>query len=1039
MGPLLTTVQLLLAGLAAADEPLPATVEYSRDVRPILSDACYHCHGPDAGRRKAGLRLDNEAGALGELRGGGRAIVPRKPQDSELVRRITADDEQERMPPPKSGRKLTARQIALLRRWVEQGAKWQRHWAFLPPRRPELAPVQHAAWPHNGIDHFVLARLEREGLNPSPRADHTTLLRRVTLDLTGLPPTPAEVDAFLADASPNAYEKVVDRLLASPRYGERMAARWLDAARYADTNGYQNDGERYMWRWRDWVLDAFNANMRFEQFTVEQLAGDLLPQPTLSQRIATGFNRNHRANGEGGIIPEEYAVEYVVDRVDTTATVWLGLTMGCARCHDHKYDPIRQREFYQVFAFFNNVPERGKAIKYGNSPPFIKAPTPQQLRRLEELDRQVREAEAKWSRLQPMLDQSLAGWEKTRPKLPPTPWTPRQGLLAHLPLGATGKGCFHDGEASFVAGRKGRAVDFDGRRFVDVGDAGSFGYYDKFSLAGWVRQRGAEGGVIVSRMADVAEGEGYSLHLVHGRLQVNLVKRWLDDALRVETERSLEPGRWHHVLATYDGSRVAAGVKVYIDGRPEKLRALLDDLNQSFETKEPFRIGGGGGPVGRFHGAIQDVRVYGEVILPERALVIATPESIDEILGIPSDRRSPGQVRKLRAWFVDNRASDEVRHAADDLDRLRRRHQQFFESIPTTMVMEEMPRPRDTFVLVRGEYDKRGEKVTPGVPAVLGTLPPAMPKNRLGFARWLVDPSNPLTARVAVNRFWQMYFGTGLVKTVEDFGSQGEWPTHPELLDYLATEFIASGWDVKAMQRRIVTSATYRQASRVTPQLWQRDPENRLLARGPRVRLSAETIRDQALFVSGLLAERLGGPSVKPYQPPGLWKELTDTDYVADHGEGLYRRSLYTFWKRTVAPPTMMTFDASPRETCVVREARTNTPLQALALMNDVAFVEAARMFAQRAMREGGPTPEGRVARAFRLATARTPRPAENKVLLEALEYHRARYRQHKATAPRLLAVGEAPADWRLDAPELAAYTAVCSLILNLDEVVTKE
>jgi hypothetical protein len=1039
MARFLAAVHLLFAGLAAADEPLPATVEYNRDVRPILSDACYNCHGPDAKRRKAGLRLDTEAGALAQLRGGDKAIVPRDPSHSELVRRISADDEQERMPPPKSGRKLTARQVALLRRWVEQGAKWQRHWAFLPPRRPALPAVRQADWPRNGIDFFVLARLEHEGLAPAPEADRTTVIRRVTLDLTGLPPTPAEVDAFLADNSPNAYEKVVDRLLASPRYGERMAARWLDAARYADTNGYQNDGERYMWRWRDWVLDAFNANIPFDQFTVEQLAGDLLPHPTLGQRIATGFNRNHRGNGEGGVIPEEYAVEYVVDRVDTTATVWLGLTMGCARCHDHKYDPIRQREFYQVFAYFNNVPEHGKAVKYGNSPPYIKAPTPQQQRRLEELDHQSCDAEAAWARVQAALDKSLAEWEESHPSLPPTPWSPGQGLVAHFPLDGAGKGRFHDGDGAFVSGRKGKAADFDGRRFVDGGDVGEFGFYDKFSLAAWVLPRGPEGGVIVSRMADVAEGEGYSLHLVGGRLQVNLVKRWLDDALRVETERPLEPGRWHHVAASYDGSRVAAGIQVYVDGRPEKQRVLLDDLNQSFQTKEPFRIGAGEGPGGRFHGAVQDVRVYNEALAPERALVIATPESIDEILSVPAARRTPGQARKLRDWFLERHAAQEVWRAADDLDRLRRRRRQFFESIPTTMVMEEMSRPRDSFVLVRGEYDKYGEKVAPGIPAALGTLPPGLPNNRLGLARWLVDPGNPLTARVAVNRFWQSYFGTGLVKTVEDFGSQGEWPTHPELLDFLATELVACGWDVKAVQRRIVTSATYRQSSRVTPELYQRDPENRLLARGPRVRLSAEMIRDQALFISGLLAERVGGPSVKPYQPPGLWKELTDTDYVADHGEGLYRRSLYTFWKRTVAPPAMMTFDASPRETCVVRETRTNTPLQALALLNDVAYVEAARRLAQRVLRQGGPAPEGRLALAFRLATGRSPRPAEAGVLREGLDYHRARYRQDRAAAGRLLAVGESAADGGLEACELAAYTAICGLILNLDEVVTKE
>jgi hypothetical protein len=1039
----------LAARAGAAGGEVPATVEYNRDVRPILSDTCYHCHGPDAARRKARLRLDTEAGAKADL-GGRHAIVPGDPGRSELVRRIISTEDEERMPPPSSGRKLTPRQVEVLRRWVAQGAKWQKHWAFLPPVRPPLPAVKDSRWVRNGIDAFLLDRLEGEGLRPSPEADRVTLLRRASLDLTGLPPTPAEVDAFLADTSAGAYERAVDRLLASPRYGEHMAARWLDAARYADTNGYQSDGERFMWRWRDWVIDAFNANMPFDRFTVEQIAGDLLPSPTLAQRIATGFNRNHRGNGEGGVIPEEYAVEYVVDRVDTTCTVWLGLTMGCARCHDHKYDPLRQKEFYQLFAYFNNVPERGKAIKYGNSPPLLKAPTPEQQRHFDETDRRLREAEAAFGRQGPALDAAQRQWEKAHPSLPPTAWSPAQGLVAHYPL---------DGDTA----------NFDGRRFLDTGDVGPFGFYDKFSLAAWIRPgnqpdapaRGAAdakrqakprdphkpespskeepGGVIVSRMTDAPEADGYSLHLVRDRLQVNLVKRWLDDAIRVETEQPLAPDGWHHVLMTYDGSRVAAGIKVYVDGRPAKLRVLLDDLNQSFQTKEPLRIGGGAGPGGRFHGAIQDVRVYDEALSPEVAEVVATPEGIDEILAISADRRTPGPAHKLRAWFLEKQAPEGIRRAAQEVDRLRRQRQALGESIPTTMVMEEMPRPRQTHVLIRGVYDKPGEKVAPGVPAVLSPLPKDAPNNRLGFARWLVDPANPLTARVAVNRWWQMYFGTGLVRTVEDFGSQGEWPAHPELLDWLATEFVRTGWDVKAMQRLIVTSAAYRQSSRLTAALRERDPENRLLARGPRVRLPAEVIRDQALFAAGLLVETVGGPSVKPYQPAGLWKELADTDYTADHGAGLYRRSLYTFWKRTVAPPTMMTFDASPRETCVVRETRTNTPLQALTLMNDVTFVEASRLLAQRVMREGGPTPEGRITLAFRVATSRMPRPVERKVLLEDFGHHLARYRKDRPAALKLLSVGEAPRDQRLDPCELAAYTAVANLILNLDEVVTKE
>jgi mono/diheme cytochrome c family protein len=1040
---LLLPLAALLAGRAGAagPEPLPAVVEYNRDVRPILSDACYQCHGPDAGRRKAGLRLDTEAGARAELDDGKRALVPGEPTRSELIRRITSADPGGRMPPAKSGRRLGDRQVAILRRWVEQGARWQKHWSLLPPRRPDLPPVRDPAWVKNGIDAFVLARLEREGLRPSPEADRATLLRRVTLDLTGLPPTPEEADAFLADGSPGAYEKVVDRLLASPRYGERMAARWLDAARYADTNGYQSDGERFMWRWRDWVIDACNANKPFDAFTVEQLAGDLLPRPTLAQRIATGFNRNHRGNGEGGIIPEEYAVEYVVDRVDTTATVWLGLTVGCARCHDHKFDPITQKEFYSVFAYFNNVPERGKAVKYGNSPPVLKAPTPEQERRLADLDTRLHDAQAAFARLAPTLDAAQRAWEKAHPSLPPTPWSPAHGLAAHFPLdGRTPPpGAFRDGPAVWVPGRKGQAADFDGRRFLDAGDVGNFGFYDKFSLAAWIYPRGPEGGVVLSRMVDEPQGEGYSLHLVNGRLQVNLVKRWLDDALRVETERALPAGAWQHILVSYDGSRVAAGVKVYVNARPEKLRVLLDDLNQSFQTKEPFRVGGGAGPGGRFRGAAQDVRVWKEVVSPESAEIIAVPEGIDEVLALRPEQRTAAQAAKLRAWFLESHAPEAVRRAAREVGELGRERERFYEAIPTTMVMEETARPRDAFVLKRGEYDKRGVRVAPGVPAALGALPAGVPNNRLGFARWLVSPDNPLTARVAVNCSWQMFFGTGLVKTVEDFGSQGEWPSHPELLDWLATEFVRSGWDVKGLQRLIVTSATYRQSSKATAELRQRDPENRLLARGPRVRLPAETIRDQALFAAGLLAERLGGPSVKPYQPAGLWNELADTEYVPDHGEGLYRRSLYTFWKRTVAPPAMVTFDAPLRETCVVRETRTNTPLQALTLMNDVTFVEAARCLAQRVMRAGGPTPEAQITLAFRLAAGRRPRPTELQVLLDALAYHRSHYRQDRPAAVRLLGIGEAPRDPRLDPCELAATAAVCSLILNLDEVVTKQ
>jgi mono/diheme cytochrome c family protein len=1044
----LTFPLLLVAavGLPSATRAEPPPVEFNRDIRPILSDTCFQCHGPDQARRKAGLRFDTEEGAFGDL-GGRHAIVPGDLAKSELYRRITATDESERMPPVKSGRKLNARQIDLLRRWIEQGAKWQKHWAFLPPVRPPLPAVTNTAWVRNAIDSFILARLESEGLGPSPEAERTTLLRRATLDLTGLPPTPAEVDAFLADNSPDAYEKVVDRLLSSPRYGERVAVRWLDAARYADTSGYQSDGERQMWRWRDWVIDAYNRNLPFDRFTVEQLAGDLLPGATLEQKIATGFNRNHRGNGEGGIVPEEYAVEYVVDRVETTATVWLGLTMGCARCHDHKFDPIRQKEFYQVFAYFNNVPEQGRAIKIGNSPPYIKSPTAAQQQRLDELELQLASAEERFRSLEAEIAPAQAKWERSLTSVRSVSWSITDGLQAHYPLDGqlgdrTGKGPeakFQDGEPSFLPGRLGRAAQFDGRRSVEAGNVADFGFFDKFSLAAWVRPE-AGGGVLLSRMKDVAQGAGYHVAVEAGKVQLNLVVRWLDDALRVETEEALTPGCRHHVLVSYDGSRAASGVRIYVDGKPQKLRVLLDELNQTFQTKEPFRIGAGGGPEGRFRGEVEDVRVYNRVLEPDEAAVVATAESVSTLAALPAEKRSPPQIQKMRACFLDTEAPEPVRRARRELIELRRRRAAFVESLPTTMVMEEMPTPRETHVLLRGVYDRRGEKVTPAVPASLPPLPLGVANNRLGFARWLVDPSNPLTARVAVNRSWQMYFGTGLVKTLEDFGSQGEWPTHPDLLDWLATEFVRGGWDVKALQRLIVTSATYRQSSRVTKPLLQKDPENRLLARGPRLRLSAEVIRDQALSVSGLLVEQVGGPSVRPYQPEGLVKELTGTeDYKQDHGPSLYRRSLYTFWKRTVAPPAMLTFDAAGRETCVVRETRTNTPLQALTLLNDVAFVEAARVLAQRVMMEGGATPEESLTFAFRLATGRRPRPAELRVLLDGFHEHLAHYRKDKQAALKLVNTGEFRRDEKLDVSELAAYTAVAGLILNLDEMITKE
>ncbi len=1025
LGLFVLIVSAWVPAFVSADDP----VDFNRDIRPLLSDNCFQCHGPDANQRKAELRLDHADGAR-------TVLTARNPAESEIYRRITSADADEVMPPPDSGRVLTSAQKNSIRSWIEQGAEWRGHWAFEPPQRPKAPAVGHPEWLRSPIDAFILRRIEAEQLAPAEPADRITLLRRATLDLTGLPPTPEEVDHFLHDDRPDAWERVIDRLLASPRYGERMAVRWLDGARYADTSGYQSDGERIMWRWRDWVIEAYNRNQPFDQFTAEQLAGDLLENPTLDQQIASGFNRNHRGNSEGGIIPEEYAVEYVVDRVETTSTVWLGLTMGCGRCHDHKFDPISQREFYQVFACFNNVPESGRAMKYQNSPPYIPTPTRDQQRQLVTLEEQLATAARVFDGLQPELARDQARWEHEvdRQRLPLVPDPASQQVRS-----SPGDPAIAD-KAFYSSGKTDRGHHVNGVHSVGVGyhDTGDFGFLDKFTLSAWIYPRGPNGGAILSKMTDVPQGDGYALVLDNGKLQVNLVKRWLDDALRVESVESLPADQWSHVLVTYDGSRVASGVAVYFNGQRQPLKVNLDLLNQTFATKEPVRIGGGNGPKGLFHGVIDDVRVFKDLLTPDEIAIVSLPDSVAELLATPVDRRTPAQATKLRATYLAHGAPEPIRQAHQHVQELTRQRQELIESVPTTMVMQELPEPRPTHVLLRGEYNRPGERVTFGLPACLPPLPENQPANRLGFAGWLTDPHHPLTGRVAVNRLWQMLFGAGIVKTVDDFGAQGEWPSHPELLDWLAVEY-AEDWDTKRVLRQLVTSATYRQSSRITPELLQRDPDNRLLARGPRQRLSPEMVRDQALFAADLLVEQLGGPSVKPYQPEGLWKELADADYVQDHGPSLYRRSMYTFWKRTIPPPTMLTFDAAGRETCIVRETRTNTPLQALTLMNDVTFVEASRVLAQRATRESNPTPEARLTRAFRLATSRNPRPQELTLLTAGWQSQLKHFQQHPAAAEQLLNQGESPRSLELDPAERAALTAMAGVMLNLDETITKE
>lgn len=1023
---------LVLAGTALLAE---RAIEFNRDIRPILSDKCLACHGADAKNKNIPLRLDVEEMAKADL-GGRRAIVPGDVAASEIMRRIDSASKAKKMPPVFTGHSISGEERELLAKWIEAGAPWQKHWSFIPAQRPGLPQVKQQVWGRNAIDRFVLERLEREGLTPRQEAARDRLIRRVTLDLTGLPPTPAEVDAFLKDGRADAYERLVDRLLNSPRYGERMAMRWLDNARYADTNGYQYDGERVMWRWRDYVINSFNRNKPFDQFVVEQIAGDLLPNATLEQKVGTGFQRNHRANTELGIVAEEYNVEYVIDRVETNSAVFLGLTFGCARCHNHKYDPLTQKEMYQFYAYFNNVPEQGRAMKYGNSPPMVAYPTEAQ--------------QAKWTQL-------VHEVEQTRKSLKPEPakvrawhaglasdstqyWYPEFDLKRRLPLDQPEDTRANGGMVKFVPGRIGKAVELDGKTWLDAGfQAANFDIEDRFTMSFWVQAESVPDGALVSRSNDRPRGRGFGMEARQGKLYLHFTSDYDDDAIRM-TSRDvvLKAGAWHHIGLRYTGSRMAEGVKVWVDGQAVDFQVDLDNLYRPFnnggkEFPEPFRIGAGAGPERRFKGRFDEVMIWARTLPEADLLLLAKGQLLRDL--------TP-DTRQVREAYLDSTAApQDLKQKWTKLIELEQAREAHERSFPTVMIMAENPVRRDTHVLLRGEYNKPGEKVEPGLPAFLPGLPAGVANDRLGLAKWMVMRENPLTARVNINRIWQMFFGTGLVKTTEDFGSQGEYPTHPELLDWLAVEFMESGWDVKHMVRLMVTSAAYRQDARTTPELTQRDPENRLLARGPRLRLPAETIRDQALAAAGLLTAKVGGPSVKPYQPAGLWEEqsMQNMDYVQDRGEDLYRRSLYIYWKRTIAPPMMVNFDASTRESCAVRESRSNTPLQALNLMNDVTFLEAGRQIGRRMLKEGGREDRERIRYGVKLVLGREARAAEMDVLQSSLNYHRDYFATDSKRVEEYLKQGESAIDAALPKAEQAAYMALGSLLLNLDETVTKD
>lgn len=1042
---------LLLAwccALSAAEQNEP--IRFNRDVRPILSNKCFRCHGPDSAARQADLRLD-----LREVAIAAKAIVPGDTRASELIERITAEGESV-MPPRDSGLALGPREKLVLRKWIEQGAKYESHWSLVPVESPQVPAVKSQSL-RNPIDHFVMAALGQRGLAPAPAADAGILLRRASLALTGLPPTPEELDAFLSDPAPDTYERAVDRLLASPRFGERMASVWLDAARYADTNGYFGDNPRQIWPWRDWVIAAFNDNVPFDQFTVEQLAGDLLPGATTAQKTATGFNRNHTVTDETGVIDEEYRVEYVADRVETTAAVWLGLTVGCARCHDHKFDPITQRDYYRLFAYFNNGPETGLAVAH-DQPPTLALTTLEQQAGLEKLRKARSESEAELARHVATIRDAIAAWERTAAD---ELRVPTEQLAAHFgfepdadtkterTIRPTAKGS----EVTYEAGILGRAGLLDASRHFELPNEVWSDLDRPWSVGLWIKPTGSLN-CVLSKVEPTGARRGVELLWAKGRLKLNLVHQWGAEAIEVATKEAVAKSGWRHVVIRSDGSQKAAGISLFVDGKAAELKVDRDSLRHSINHDQPLRIGRRDNGLG-YYGHVDELRVFHRAISADEVTKWFWSDRLRGILALPADQRDAASQIVLRDYYLEHHGDEPARSALREVARARAAEEAFQAALPKTLVMQERSEPRTTHILNRGQYDQPGDAVQAGLPAALQSSPLApreeVSRTRLDLARWIVSPENPLTARVAVNRLWQIGFGEGLVRTPNDFGSQGEPPTHPELLDWLAAHFARGGWNVKAMLRLIVTSATFQQSSVPSRTLLAADPENRWLARGPRARLPAEMIRDQALFASGLLSERVGGPSVKPWQPPGLWEAVSydgDASYVPDRGEGLWRRSLYTYWKRQSPPPALLIFDAPTRETCAVHRPRTNTPAQALVLLNDESYVAAARNLAWQnlAVELSAPVEKAdliRVKTAFRRATCRDPDERECDILLRLLAQQRKRFASDPAAAEALVQQAAATgngadrASRTLAAHELAAWTAVSQVILNLDEVLT--
>ena len=1021
---------------------IPEQIDFNFHVKPLLSDRCFKCHGPDDKTREAGLRFDTEEGLFAALtESEGFAIVPGEVEKSQLIHRIRSTDPDELMPPPESNLSLNDTEIEILTRWIEQGAEWKEHWAFTKPVQAAFPVVDQESWPRNEIDHFVLSRMEGLDWEPNPEAAKAKWLRRVSFDLTGLPPSPEELEDFIADESEAAYEKVVDRLLASPAYGERMASIWLDAARYADSHGYQDDKPRTMWPWRDWVIKAFNDNLSYQDFVTWQLAGDLLPEATYEQKLATGFNRNHAITQEGGVVNEEYITEYVADRTNTLSTAFLGLTMECARCHDHKYDPFSQKDYYQLFAFFNTLEERGQVSYFDLAPvPNMRVEDPALEAKRAWLDSMIMVTEEKVDSRQSIVHSGFGGEREALDK----------GLLLQVELeeltdlrteasypekyfAHANTGLTRELEApEVVPGQTGNGLGFDGHNFLNLGDVGDFEWYNRFTIGAWVKptEKPEKGAGLLSKRNGEQKRGGYDLLLLPDmRVQAALVHNQGRERIEVQSLRKIPLNRWTHLAYTYEGSGKAKSLKLYINGEAQPVRIAADSLkrlsilngNDLLAGHWTHRNNNTHDRQGFANGAIDEVRVY------DRAL---NEKEISAWAGKAENAHThtPTQTQQDEELVTLNRLLDSLRS-------------EWFE-IPYVMIMEEVDTPRTSYVLERGAYDAHGEVVQAGAPKQLLAFDGTFPQNRLGLAQWLTHPDHPLTARVMINRCWQLFFGQGIVKTAEDFGSQGDLPSHPELLDWLAVDFVENGWDVKRLMKQMALSATYRQSAKIDPQKYQADPENRFLSRGPNQRLSAEMIRDNALAVSGLLQPQVGGHWVKPFQPPGIWKALAnqigENKYRPSSGPKQYRRSLYSYWKRTIPPPMMLTFDAAERAVCVVKRQNTNTPLQALVLLNDPQFIEASRALAMRMMREGGNDFDSRTRWAFRLLTHRSPSDTELKELQSL--WQALAEQPESELSESLLHIGSLPIpeDLMDQAAELTRYTLIANTLLNLDEAKMK-